>query len=391
MPVSPSGLSNIARLYAANQSRRSEPRNRTTSAPARNLLSGTCRAGPIGPPHWNFSITPYPLSPPNTPQPSPDAENLGCFLHQPILPYGDLLHLGLSPSTASTTVPEWIDAGDPEHIAAVDGSTVLTVARNFDTPLDCLGGNGGVRSFVVNRNGPFLSNSQAALPPRSRERHDSISGNDGLHAGTVSTGVISPDAAIATSSRRRPQSCGTNSTKPSTTLSIVQYTPTDCSRSKSSKKRPAFEELVLEGLPSQTSQKILREDKTGQVKGTMMTFGKPIKKRTAFSEEKRQLTAQARREGVCRRCKKSKRQVRAINALASDHPCSDILFSVIYHGSRAPMSAVPFALTPGYTRTFPECPASERLWKMSSFSDQVGSPKSSGSPPSLQCLPHLPF
>jgi hypothetical protein len=41
----------------------------------------------------------------------------------------------------------------------------------------------------------------------------------------------------------------------------------------------------------------------------MMTFGERTKRRAVFSKEKRRQTAQARKEGVCGRCKNSKRQV----------------------------------------------------------------------------------
>ncbi|KAL2143606.1 hypothetical protein VTI28DRAFT_10191 [Corynascus sepedonium] len=49
-------------------------------------------------------------------------------------------------------------------------------------------------------------------------------------------------------------------------------------------------------------------DNRGELHATMMTFGQPIKARSIVSEEQRQKTAIARKEGVCSRCKNSKRQ-----------------------------------------------------------------------------------
>ncbi|KAG7287574.1 hypothetical protein NEMBOFW57_007086 [Staphylotrichum longicolle] len=50
-------------------------------------------------------------------------------------------------------------------------------------------------------------------------------------------------------------------------------------------------------MASKTLRKVLVHDDHGEVKGTMMTFGNRVKTRAVFSEEKRQRTAQARREG----------------------------------------------------------------------------------------------
>jgi hypothetical protein len=97
------------------------------------------------------------------------------------------------------------------------------------------------------------------------------------------------------------------------TLAIVQYKPSSDAEASSSRKRPALEEVVPQGMASRTLREVLVQDDSGQVKGTMMTFGNRAKTRAVFTEEKRQRTALARREGVCPRCKKSKRQVRTLS------------------------------------------------------------------------------
>ncbi|KAK3294535.1 uncharacterized protein B0H64DRAFT_400950 [Chaetomium fimeti] len=95
---------------------------------------------------------------------------------------------------------------------------------------------------------------------------------------------------------------------PSTPLAIVQYEPPNSKGAKSSKKRSAPEEITPQGMASQTLREVPVLDDSGEVKGTMMTFGNRFKSRAVFTEEKRLQTALARRKGVCPRCKKSKRQ-----------------------------------------------------------------------------------
>ncbi|KAK4199998.1 hypothetical protein QBC40DRAFT_280934 [Triangularia verruculosa] len=91
-------------------------------------------------------------------------------------------------------------------------------------------------------------------------------------------------------------------------LEIIQYKPSGKPDGRLCKKRPAFDEVTTGSSTPQTLRRISLEDESGQVKATMTTFGKRPRIRTAFDEEKRQRTALARKEGVCARCKRSKRQ-----------------------------------------------------------------------------------
>ncbi|KAK4171558.1 hypothetical protein QBC36DRAFT_339723 [Triangularia setosa] len=91
-------------------------------------------------------------------------------------------------------------------------------------------------------------------------------------------------------------------------LEIIQYKPSGKPDGRLSKKRPAFDEVTTGSSTPQTLRRISLEDESGQVKATMTTFGKRPRIRTPFDEEKRRRTALARKEGVCARCKKSKRQ-----------------------------------------------------------------------------------
>ncbi|KAK4671865.1 hypothetical protein QC764_609410 [Podospora pseudoanserina] len=91
-------------------------------------------------------------------------------------------------------------------------------------------------------------------------------------------------------------------------LEIILYKPSGKPDGRLSKKRPAFEEVTTGSSTPQTLRRISLEDESGQVKATMTTFGKRPRIRTPFDEEKRRRTALARKEGVCARCKRSKRQ-----------------------------------------------------------------------------------
>jgi hypothetical protein len=91
-------------------------------------------------------------------------------------------------------------------------------------------------------------------------------------------------------------------------LAIVQYDPV--TEPRSSKKRPAPEQLAPQGISSKAFREVKVHDDDGTVRATIMTFGSRVRRRTAFTEDQRKRTADARKAGVCSRCKRSKRQVR---------------------------------------------------------------------------------
>ncbi|KAH6632114.1 hypothetical protein F5144DRAFT_490873 [Chaetomium tenue] len=114
---------------------------------------------------------------------------------------------------------------------------------------------------------------------------------------TVSTDTTTPNftaPVFSPPAKRRPTR---RAKTPSTPLAIVQYEPPSNTEAKSSRKRPAPEEVAPQGMASQTLRQVPVRDDLGEVKGTMMTFGNRSKTRAPFNEEKRQRTALARRKG----------------------------------------------------------------------------------------------
>ncbi|KAK4183081.1 hypothetical protein QBC35DRAFT_508751 [Podospora australis] len=117
--------------------------------------------------------------------------------------------------------------------------------------------------------------------------------------------------------------------KPAASFEIIQYKPAEGKLSKG--RRPVVDEVTTGSRTPQTLRRIEIEDGSGQTKGTMITLGKRIKTRSTFSDEKRQQTAMARKEGVCARCKRSKR----LCDLAAQGPyvsCSLCKGSKLYKG-----------------------------------------------------------
>ncbi|KAK0636571.1 hypothetical protein B0T17DRAFT_482151 [Bombardia bombarda] len=93
-------------------------------------------------------------------------------------------------------------------------------------------------------------------------------------------------------------------------LEIIQYNPDSDAGGKSCRKR-AFDDAP-KSIVSQTLKHVSLEDENGDVQATMTTFGQRLKKRAVFSEQKRLETALARKEGVCYRCKASKRKAMTV-------------------------------------------------------------------------------
>ncbi|KAK4169918.1 hypothetical protein QBC43DRAFT_306835 [Cladorrhinum sp. PSN259] len=124
-------------------------------------------------------------------------------------------------------------------------------------------------------------------------------------ASTAFTGVTVTENPRMRSTARPRKPKGTS--KNAGSLNIIQYKPSG-GDGRLTKKRPALDEEVTEDDAPQTLRQIDLVNGSGQVKGSLSTFGKRVKTRNAFTPEKRQQTALVRKEGVCARCKKSKRQ-----------------------------------------------------------------------------------
>ena len=151
-------------------------------------------------------------------------------------------------------------------------------------------------------------------------------------------------------------------------LNIIQYQP-EGDDGRLTKKRAAHDEIAVEEDAPQTLRQIDLVSGSGEVNGMMVTFGKRVKKRNAFTQEKRQQTALVRREGVCMRCKKSKRQVCVPQPpCGSTGPYADMSASATLLFRSALTSVARFVQAPEYTRMSPGCRASGLGWSIFCFS-----------------------
>ena len=174
--------------------------------------------------------------------------------------------------------------------------------RDVDTTLDLI-------AAQIGHSGPTSQQWPPAFyppPVNPSERHHSAD-LSGARSSTSSTHGSVSSATVVHPSPPRPQPTARSPEAPSNTLAIVQYDPN--TETRSSTKRPASEELTPNGMGSKTVKQVVVRDENGEVRGVKITFGARAKARAAFTEAQRQRTAQARKEGVCSRCKKSKRQV----------------------------------------------------------------------------------
>ncbi|KAL2020429.1 hypothetical protein VTK56DRAFT_8395 [Thermocarpiscus australiensis] len=310
VPVSPSALSDFARLYVANWSCDSAARSQRTYMPKQQSFSGIHAAGVIDPaprelrfvnskpsPPCHVPQTQLPHNPINTDSPP-----------FPAFPYDTSFDPVLTSPTAGS---QWTctSVGSDQVPGSTKSSRFLLAPCGLDATLDTFGHeeNSGLPS--IHCRVPVLPESHYASSSNSVVSPEAASSDHGRRASTVSTDATVPDATVRASStspspRRRKRA----STSPPISLAIVQYKPTGGPEGRSSRKRLAFEGTTPQGMASQTLRQISWKDENGEVQCTMMTFGKRIQTRSAFSEEKRLQTARARREGVCGRCRKSKRQ-----------------------------------------------------------------------------------
>ncbi|KAL1840237.1 hypothetical protein VTJ49DRAFT_668 [Mycothermus thermophilus] len=210
------------------------------------------------------------------------------------------------PPLVSAALNTWtpVTTGGPAGYTAVP-SGINTTA----TALDNLGDGRGGLSDVCHPSWPTTS-----LPANTNtlikvELGDTTSGR---RDSTSSAVAVVPKARPTSQEPERSQ----NQANPASSLPIVQWKPA------AGTKRPAMEEITPQGVTSQMLRKVDVVDDQGNCKGTMYTFGNRIKTRGVFSEEKRQQTALARREGVCGRCKKSKRLCDLAQKLSPYVSCS---------------------------------------------------------------------
>ena len=367
--VPPSDLRRIARLFEANAASRPParvPRTSLSSQRPPGVDAAHC-AGLGDSVNWaSFPVD----SAPNAPRPA----------QRPLGSTGDLGSLPSlnGPDTVFGSIPSSSGA-DPQWIAA--GTTVLNTnpsagaifpppLRDFDTTFDSFKSQSidcGSGSFSINYTAPSWPAPYGLLsPPTPHECRPAGSNDQGRR---VSRATSVTNHAVPYHSPPKPRPSVREPKTSSTPLAIVQYNPGDGSDARTSKKRPAFEDITPQAMASKTLREVLVHDDQGEVKGTMMTFGNRVKTRAVFSEEKRQRTAQARREGVCSRCKRSKRQVR-FSRPARNHPCAD-LSSATSLSSTVSTSAVPFVLVPRFTRMPPDTPVSRPPSRISFFSGRV--------------------
>ncbi|KAK0665620.1 hypothetical protein QBC41DRAFT_327580 [Cercophora samala] len=147
----------------------------------------------------------------------------------------------------------------------------------------------------------------------SAEAQPKFSPNPALNLNTsrrpsIASTEIKIERNTGVSPSPRPPNRKAASKNSGSSLEIILYKPSGKPDGRLSKKRPAFDEVSTGSSTPQTLRRISLEDESGQVKATMTTFGKRPRIRTPFDEEKRRRTALARKEGVCVRCKRSKRQ-----------------------------------------------------------------------------------
>lgn len=307
VPSAPAVLNNIARVYAANAARRSPaPSPRPSSS--KQLASGgdgTYLAGHAGPPAWASLPVNQPPSAPRPARRTLQAPTNTTSLLTAARPYPTF-------SPALPVLPQW--AADDSTVANSNpsGDALFSLLpRDFDDILGLVKTQSGAAATTPT----WLAPPYYANPPNAQRVPHTPTPDHGPRPSAPAAKAIATPTANPAAPPPGPQRPPKKGPKPasSMTLAIVQYKPSSDAEASSSRKRPALEEVVPQGMTSRTLREVLVQDDSGQVKGTMMTFGNRAKTRAVFTEEKRQRTALARREGVCPRCKKSKRQVRTLS------------------------------------------------------------------------------
>ncbi len=308
VPSAPAVLNNIARVYAAHAARRS-PAPSPRPSVSKQLASGgdgTYLAGHAGPPAWGPVAV---NTPPSAPRPArrilqgtPNTTSLAIAAR----PYPPAF------SPALPVLPQWAADGSTAANSSPAGDAGFSLLpRDFDDLLGLVKTQSGATTPAA----PWLGPSCYTAPPVPQRAPDTATSQhvprSSVAAGkAIARRPVARDAPPVAGPQRTPKK---EPKAASAALAIVQYKPSIEAEANSSRKRPALEEVIPQGMASRTLREVLVQDDRGEIKGTMMTFGNRVKTRAVFTEEKRQRTALARREGVCPRCKKSKRQVRTFS------------------------------------------------------------------------------
>ncbi|KAK4251374.1 hypothetical protein C7999DRAFT_10852, partial [Corynascus novoguineensis] len=242
------------------------------------------------------------------------------FVPQPTLALPDTVPCPASPQTAHLFAP-WpplnpslneTSFGNPpiasspfRHITTPESFSTVT----DDSILSQSPNEGGIAPWLSTYY-PLLPNSLApgAVDFQVEKAGLAVPANVPARRTSTISGPTRPRAQQA-SNHHQPQD--------SSLLAIVQYKLPSNTDTRSSKKRPAPEELPPQGIASRAIRAVQVLDNRGELHATMMTFGQPTKTRSIVSEEQRQKTAIARREGCdlalvespydsCTRCIKQK-------------------------------------------------------------------------------------
>ncbi|KAK0744840.1 hypothetical protein B0T21DRAFT_358540 [Apiosordaria backusii] len=204
-------------------------------------------------------------------------------------------------------LPQW--EGSPN---TSDGFLAADLSTNFGPLADALSNHFNGCSSDSSPDPETPVPVQSRTPP-SAELQQKLAPNSVFNLDTsrrpsIAATEIKIEYNVRSSPSPRPPNRKAGPKSPTGSLEIIQYKPSGKPDGRLSKKRPAFDEITTGSSTPQTLRRISLEDESGQVKATMTTFGKRPRIRTTFDEEKRRRTALARKEGVCARCKRSKRQ-----------------------------------------------------------------------------------
>ncbi len=214
-------------------------------------------------------------------------------------PASDLALLASPPQT------QWVDTAGS---SAFD--TRPRVAKFFPSSSRDVDTTSNLIAAQTGHSGPASQQWLGAFypPPVNPSERQHAADLRAARSSTSSTHSSVSSVTVANPSPPRPQPTARRPEPPSNSIAIVQYDPTTDTRS--SRKRPASEDPTPNGMRSKTVKQVVVRDESGEIRGVKITFGDRARTRAAFTEAERQRTAQARKEGVCSRCKKSKRQVR---------------------------------------------------------------------------------
>ncbi|KAK3985492.1 hypothetical protein QBC44DRAFT_335102 [Cladorrhinum sp. PSN332] len=284
LPSQPSFVfSNLARQFASRQPA-AQPR---THLPATSPLDRT-----FDPTAWEHPLV---KSAPEIDQQYPTHHTSSCSSSPTV---DDVLDLDLTVEFSQ----DWTTDHLVTDTTGTSGACLLS-ASHFNTTFDSFDAvyvSTASGSSSTEHNAPLFTESHCAPSPGSTVTLDYKTRASTAFSEATVTG---PPRSRPTARSRKPKGTSKNVG----CLNIIQYKPSG-GDGPLVKKRPALDEIFTEDDAPQTLRQIDLVNGSGQVEGSMSTFGKRAKTRNAFTLEKRQQTALVRKEGVCARCKKSKRQ-----------------------------------------------------------------------------------